>query len=122
MNNQSIAQQPKPDPKGKATASLILGVAGVIVIIGHIYNTLEGWTIDSFRIPEMFKFTKKILEPLGTISYLFLLVPIISLILGIKGLKSTKKNIAVGGIILSVIGIFGLVIFLLLCWGFATGM
>ena len=115
----------KKNNQNKAIASLVLGAIGLIISLGHIYNLLEGWTIDSFKMPEIFKFAGQIVKPFGgELSYTFLslLTPVIGLILGIFGLKSTKRNIAKGGIILSVIGLFGVIIFFLLALGFATGM
>jgi len=134
MVNQ-IIRQSKPI-NGKAIISLILGIISVITILGGIsiftYPTEPRVYIFGILV------TPPILIPIGKILYslhfagyiwLFLLLPFLSLltsifgiILGRKGLKSTKKNMAIGGIIFSIIGIFGLVIFLLLWLGFAIGM
>lgn len=122
MNNNSNIK--KNNLKGKKVASfisLLLGIVGITVAIGHIYNMLEGWTIGSFKMPVILNFTGKIVEQFGAVSYIFLLTPIIGLLLGILGL-SAKKNIAIGGIIFSIIGIIGLLIFFILALGFATGM
>ena len=76
-------QQPKPDPKGKAIASFWLGVISVIA--------------GTFML-LMFPFFM-VIPPLvvGMIT-----VPA-GLILGIMGLKSTKRNFAIAGIVLSII-------------------
>jgi len=60
------------DKKSQATASLILGIIGLIA-----------WVLPLFGFP----------------------VTIIGLIMGIVGQKSTKKNMAMAGIVLSIIGL-----------------
>ena len=56
--------------------------------------------------------------------YLFVLpvIGIIGIIFGVGGLRSTKKNLAIAGIMFSIIGFLGLVILLLIWLGFAIGM
>ena len=85
--------------KGAAIVSLIAGITSVVPII-FLFST-------SFLPQKMISF-----------SYL----SIIGIILGIKGLKSPKRNIAIMGIIFSIIGMLGLIIFFLIRLGFQIGM
>lgn len=91
MTNQTL-QQSKSDSEGKAIISLILGV---ISISPNIFLPLLA-DIIPFAIAPMIGF------------YLFLiisLIALIGLISGILGLKSTKRNFAIAGIVLCLIGL-----------------
>ncbi len=76
-------QQSKPDPKGKAIASVILGTVSLVLV----YNGL--------------------MEFYSCISFITVIVAAAGLFLGKTGLKSTKRNSAIIGIILSGIGLLG---------------
>lgn len=87
-----ITQQPKFDPKRKAIASLIFGI---ISISPNIFLPLLA-DIIPFAIAPLLGF------------YLFLIIflfAIIGLVFGILGLKSTKRNFAIAGIVLCLIGL-----------------
>jgi hypothetical protein len=106
MDNQNI-QQPKSDPKGKSIASLKIGAINVAILIipwiimapsfGHYPpGSLPGETIASF----------------WTIIYspVAIILAIWGFILGVSGLKSTKRNLAIAGIALSIIPPFLIII------------
>jgi len=86
-------QQSKPDPKGKAIASLIFGVISIIGLY-LMYSIVPMRFIVSFRNPESFIFP-----------VIAIILPLIGLVLGIRGLKSTKRVFALAGIVLSVISL-----------------
>ena len=85
MNNQSIVQQPKRNLKGKAIASLIIG------IITNIFNIFA------------------LLSPMSGISVVNLFsvffLALVGVVLGVGGLQSTNKNLAITGIILCIIAL-----------------
>lgn len=92
--NQNI-QQTKPNPQAKATTSLIVGViAGILIIIQR--------ALPHFALapgPSVLVLFAII------ITWLIPIFSLIGLILGILGLKSTKRNFAIAGIILCLIGL-----------------
>jgi len=106
-NNQSSSteasedKQTKPDPKGKAIASFVLGMVSIIPIVLFLsiyiipFGEGEGghWQRGLFILF------------IGFVSIFTMIVGLIGLILGIKDLKSTKRNFAIVGIILCVIGL-----------------
>ena len=104
----SAAQEQKPDPKGKAIASFVLGIINPIVAI------LAMRIFSLSVIPKPLAFLKPILLPI--IPAIFLFFPIsfvLGILFGIMGLKSTKRNFAVAGILLSVLSLL-VVIFVIL--------
>ena len=87
-----VAQSKGIDQKGKAITSLILGIISILPLIGRIFVIYWIKTIPAGEL----------------IRYLLMRIPLlafIGLILGILGLKSTKKNFAIAGIILCLIGL-----------------
>ncbi len=98
MTNQ-VTKESKSNHKNKAITSLILGILSTIPII--------------------ILFSRSFLP---TKLFFLSLFSIVGIVFGVKGLKSTKKNIAIAGIIFSTIGLFGLIILLFVWLGFATGM
>ena len=84
-------QQPKSDQKGKAIASLILGIISILPLIEAFLFPTEAIRYFLIRTPP---------------------IAIIGLILGIMGLKSTKRNLAIVGTVLCVISL------LVLLYGF----
>lgn len=102
MANQNI-QQPNADSKGKAAASLMLGTISIVFVLMPLLSLaiLGMLEIDSTEaslfsvIPWLFPFATPPAAILG-------------LIFGILGLKSTKKKLAISGVILGIIslGIF----------------
>ena len=103
MTNQ-IIQQLKLDQKWKAIISLILGLISLISgkEVIYIYATYKGvgdWIL-----------------------LIYFTIPILGIILGKMGLKSTKKGLAVVGIVLSVVGLLGTIIFYLFIKGMAESM
>lgn len=87
MINQ-IIQQSTLDGKGKATTSLILGIVSVILLISIRLIPMALASFGSF-----------------VVGIILPLIAIIGLILGILGLKSTKRNFAIAGILLCTIGL-----------------
>ncbi len=90
MANQ-VHQQLKFDPKGKAIASLLLGSIGVVLPFLFL---IMSWTTYSYPI-----LWAPIFSPVE------LVIIIIGLILGNMGLKSTKRNFALLGIIMCLVGL-----------------
>ena len=102
MSDQINQQLGASNHKGKAITSLILGIISVIpnfIVLISFYSL--NWQT---RFLE-----SRVLGFILGLSYMgigFLIVPLISItgiILGLLGLKSTKKNFAIAGIILSII-------------------
>jgi len=96
MTNQD-KQQTKLDAKNTAIISLILGIISVIPIIQFL----------SSENPSAFR----AFHSLKTVLFLSAF-SILGMILGIKGLNSSKKKLAIGGIIFSIVGVLGLIFFL----------
>jgi len=91
MRNQTL-QQSKPDPKGKAIISLVLGIVSMLLGL----------------LPALFlALGMNPMAPLPILNIVFLLplVVLIGIVLGILSLKSTKRNFAIAGIILCLIGL-----------------
>lgn len=116
-------QQPKPDPikytlkipvsgsELKAIASFVLGIASVTPLVVYILFSL----ILSLTGPHVGGFEGPAAVFIFIILPLFILTIIagpIGLILGIMGLKSTKRNFAIVGIILCIIGLLPVLFFL----------
>ena len=108
MNNLKNSQQNKFDPNGKALASLILGIISLapeilalILTIGMLFGALGGGGIGA----SLSGLTTGILKLFGIFTPLILVAPIGGIILGIMGLKSTAKNWAITGIILSTLAL-----------------
>jgi len=91
MTNQ-VKSQSKINSKGKAIASLVFGIISISP------NILVRLLVDiiPFAIAPVIGFFLFIITSLGAI---------IGLILGIMGLKSTKRNFAIAGIVLNAIGL-----------------
>jgi hypothetical protein len=104
-------QQPKPDPKGKATVSFMLGIISIIPLaISWVLDTLITPFMDNPNTISSLSFS------LG-ISFLPIasLLALIGAVLGIIGLKSSKRKYAIVGLIL---GIYVLLFFVLKTSGF----
>jgi len=86
----SADKQTKPDHKVKAIVSFVLGIISVIPFFIFILY----WF---FPISFIFSFPY-----MGSTSFI---AGLVGLILGIIGLKSSKKKIAIAGIILCIIGV-----------------
>jgi len=84
MNNNLNSQLPKIDQKTKALVSLLLG------IILSIY--WGGWFIGFIKLPEL---RDVMINSLGG-----LVGSTLGVIFGVKGLKSSKRNFAIIGIVL----------------------
>ena len=94
----------KPDPKGKAIASIILGIISILILIGSSFY------YEMFREG---KYAAAIYDLMLNQLLMLLLasaIGFIALILGIKGLKSTKRYYAMAGIIIS--ALFWIMLFL----------
>lgn len=96
MNNNQNTQPIKPDPKGKAVASLILGIISTALVVITLVSIYGIMPLPKFFGPIAF-----------IVMYNFAVIPIamIGWILGMKSLKSTKSNLAITGIILSIVGL-----------------
>jgi len=110
MNN-SLNNQPsiKSDPKGKAIASLILGIISLTMGLSGFFP----------HFPSVWSLAEDINE-FVVYCLIFIFTTIISLILGIIALvKSTKKKLAIAGIIFSVVALIILMGLFLFEVGFA---
>jgi len=113
MINQTI-QQTKSDPKGKAITSLVLGIINVALGIGSVFHLF----IKGIYIGEKYILEYIYIYGLTTFLAVNSLICITGIILGKMGLKSTKKGIAIAGIVLSIIGLLGSFFF----WFFIKAM
>lgn len=95
MNN---TQQPKPDPKGKAIASFWLGIITVILSLGFSLDFMLDFLSTGYLRASMFYVLPA------------LIIGITGLILGRRGLKSSKRATARNGIILCIIGLIYVII------------
>ena len=95
MNN---TQPSKPDPKGKAVASFWVGIISFLSIPVAI---LGGKALEWIGVNE-----HTIMFPTVILILVAGFTAPIGLILGILGLKSTKRKLAIAGIILSLPGTF----------------
>lgn len=84
----TIVQQSAPNAKIKATTSLILGIVSMILLISIRFIPMALASFGSF-----------------VVGIAIPLISIIGLILGVLGLKSTKRNFAIVGIILCAISL-----------------
>jgi len=89
-----VNQQVKSNPKWGVIASLILGIISMIpvAIIELMSRLAPVMWLSTINISAIFF----IIAPL---------IALIGLILGIRALKSTKRNFAISGIILCIIGL-----------------
>jgi hypothetical protein len=87
----------KTDQKRKAIASLLIGIISTIPLIQLLSSGMSLWFLS---------------KGMASLSFL----SIIGVILGIKGLKSTTKKFAIGGIVFSIIGFFGLLFIIYTAW------
>ncbi|MFC1629634.1 hypothetical protein ACFL11_00170 [Patescibacteria group bacterium] len=109
MENR-ITQSLKQNPEGKAIISLVLGV--VSMIVGWI------WILPSSLLQIL-------VGTSGTLSVYFVisfLIPFSGVILGMIGLKSTKKSLAIIGIVLCAIGLLSTLFFFFFMQVMAAGM
>jgi len=98
MNNNQTAS--KPDPKGKAIASFILGSISILPAIPLLIAILRKSLLTTdFLIVLIYA-----MIGMGS-TYRVPLIPLLGVILGVMGLKSTKKSFAIIGLILSLIGL-----------------
>jgi hypothetical protein len=87
-----MGQSKKEDQKGKAIASLILGILSILPLIGRFFVIYWIKTIPAGELLTHLLVRAPLLASLG-------------LIFGVLGLKSTKKKFAIAGIILCLIGL-----------------
>ncbi len=104
MVNQ-IINQPKIDRKWEAITSLIVGILSAIPLI----QLLSSGDVEGGLIYGLYSVPKWMFWIGGFLS-------IIGIILGIKGLNSTKRRFAFSGIIFSLIGFLGMIFILYLAW------
>jgi hypothetical protein len=104
MNENSLSQQSKADPKPEAITSLVLGIISILADLNIIAPVYFGISIDIGTLSVMSD-----IAPYSLYGGWFF--PTSGFILGILGLKSTKKKLAVTGIILSTIGFMAY-----MCW------
>lgn len=101
MNNQ----QPKPDPKGKAIASLILGFVSVILVFYFISSIFTSLT---YYLPETLD-----MWLYSSIWFVTPLAGLIGIFLGGRCLTSTRSNFAKWGIMLSALSLLFFVFLIL---------
>lgn len=88
MENKLIIQRSKSDPRRKAIVSLILGITAVI----------SGPILHFLSLIGAIPLFSSVYGYYGAFP-----IAIFGLIFGIIGLKSTKKSLAIGGMVLNVI-------------------
>jgi hypothetical protein len=98
MSNNSNNQQPKAEPKAEAISSLILGIISILADLSMIVPVYFRISIDIGNLSVIDD-----IAPYSLFGGWFF--PTSGLVLGIMGLKSTKKKLAITGIILSTIGL-----------------
>lgn len=103
MGNQNI-QQPKPNPKGKAIVSIILGI--IVTILPFVI------LIPKLTSPHAGAVAGGILSIFGPLLILAVIVGLIGIILGIIGLA--KRNLALIGVVLGVIALLFELLYLFL--------
>lgn len=92
----SQSQRTGPDLKGKAVASFIIGIIGISPqILTWLFDGIDFF----FEIPSIIWY---LLFYLGRASFLF---GIVAIILGVMGIKSSKRNYSIAGIILGFIAL-----------------
>jgi len=104
--------QPKAGPRWQAISSLILGIISILpietILIYYLYDLKwyypilpEVWVrwLERYEIPEISGYFGLYWVTWG---WLF---PIAGLILGVLGLKYSKRKLAITGIVLSLIGL-----------------
>lgn len=101
MTDQIITQ-PKLNKRCKAIISLIMGLVSTIPVI-HLFFSASGGIGMAIAFIAPTELWLSILSIPG-------------MILGIMELNSTRKRIAIGGVILSVIGFLSLIFFLYISW------
>lgn len=103
MIDQINPQFKSSNHKGRAIASLVIGI---IDMIGEIIVFLS---FISFRFPQFWRDVVFQSYSIGVIVFLFLylgwLFSILGIILGIFGFSSTKKGLALSGIIMSMVSL-----------------
>ncbi len=105
MNNQTN----KIDQKGKAIASLAIGIIGIISLFSLLSlllpKNLQMWGELIVTVLEKSpKFLRWILSVDFMYDFIFIFfLSILGIFLGIKGLKSSKKIVAISGVILCTI-------------------
>lgn len=99
----SSTQQSKPDPKGKAITSFVLGIVSIIPVAILLMLTM-GILVEFPIVWAIFFAVFMITIVISPFSFLVLLfVALIGLILGREGLNSPKRNLAIIGIVLCII-------------------
>lgn len=102
----SQSQQPRPNPKGKAAASIVLGFIAAIlpfaILLPELTSPHAGGVIGG------------ILSIFGPLLILAIIAGLIVIILGIMGLKPTKGNLALVGVILGIIALLFELLYLFL--------
>lgn len=104
MNNNQDIRQPKIDPKGKAIASFVLGVVSLVIGVFGALIAFEPRLLWPIFFPHGLDTSAAITLAIvigGPSAILNAIVALIAMILGIQGLKSSKGNLAMTGLVLS---------------------
>ena len=112
--------QPKPDPKAKAIASFILGIISLVpllVLLPFILRIIPSYYFQSDE--ALYPQLRLVLLLAGDgVLTIGPITGLIGLILGVMGLKSTKRNFAIAGIALSIIALLPVIfcaLFIIYC-------
>ena len=94
MHKNPSEQQPRAGPKWQAISSLVLGIISILadVSIVSFYSSPISWLFGGW------------------------LFATVGFILGIMGLKYTRKKLAIAGVVLSVIGFVAFVYLYYVLW------
>ena len=90
-------EEPKPDPKGKATASFILAIISLLPYLLFVI-----YTIMANNIPALSGSNYLVVVVMASFIFTLIAAPI-GIILGVQALKSTKRKTAIFAIILAII-------------------
>lgn len=100
--NQIISQ----NKSNKAIISFVLGIISIIPLLLFLMSE-NAITFRAF-------YSKGLIILLSSLS-------ILGIIFGVRALRSSHKKLAIGGIIISIVGIFGLIFFLYMLFIISIG-
>jgi len=122
QNQTVVSEKSKPDPKGKAIASFVLGIISLVIGVFGALTFFQPKLLWPIFFPYGWDTSAAIALAFligGPSFILSAIVGLIGIILGIKGLKSTKKNLAMTGIVLcGVILLFFIGVLIYIFWPF----
>jgi len=104
MNNNQNIQQPKPDPKGKAVASFVLGIIAATPNLLILTNIPMVLYLDN-----------------PPITFASLIIGVAAIVFGIMGISSSKRKYSIIGVSLGLIPFLSLLRIYVLFYFFGLG-